>query len=180
MNAALALWAGGTADSSTALIVQSPRSSTSRACGALEVIERPEDRQPAMLGRRGQAGQVGRVDDQHGVELEADRRPRLDVLHAGQQQRGQQLAIAQALVNPAGDFFEQPVARRLFDQPHERLDLGSSRTTFGSSFASAAETAPSRERNPRSPRPSMAPVVAVVLSKLLRDSFWNMGQPSAC
>ena len=73
MNAALALWAGGTADSSTALIVQSPRSSTSWACDAFEVVERPEDRQPAVLGRRGQAGQVGRVHDQHGVELEADR-----------------------------------------------------------------------------------------------------------
>ena len=57
------------------------------------------------------------------MKLEADGWPRLDVLHAGQQQRGQQLAIAQSLVNPIGNFFQQPVARRFFDEPHQRLDL---------------------------------------------------------
>ena len=76
-----------------------------------------------MLRRRRHAGQVRRIHDQHGVKLEADRRPRLDVLHAGQQQRGQQFLVAHAAADAVGNFFQQSVARRFFEQPHERLDL---------------------------------------------------------
>ena len=62
------------------------------------------------------------VDHQHGVEFEAHR-PRLHVTHAGQQQRGQHFAIARAAFDAAGDFFEQPVARRFFQQAHQRFDF---------------------------------------------------------
>ena len=65
---------------------------------------------------------MARVDDQHRVELEADRRPRLDVAHARQQERGQHFAIRVAAMNAVGDLFEQPLARRFLDQPHERFD----------------------------------------------------------
>ncbi len=57
------------------------------------------------------------------MKLEPDGRPRLDVSHAGQQQRGQQLAVARALVNPIGDLFQQLLAGRIFQQPHQRFDL---------------------------------------------------------
>jgi len=43
--------------------------------------------------RRRHAGQMGGVDDQHRVELEAHAGTRLDVSHAGQQQRGHHLPV---------------------------------------------------------------------------------------
>ena len=91
---------------------------------ALEVVERPEDRQPAVGVGRAEAGQVGRVDDQDRVELEADAGPRLDVAHAGQQQRRQHVAVSQALPDPRGDLLQQPLARGLLQQPDQGLDLG--------------------------------------------------------
>ncbi len=63
-----------------------------------------------------------RVDDEHRVELEADG-ARLDVPHAGEQQRGQDLAIAQPAPDAGGDLFEHPLAGRVLDEPYQRLDL---------------------------------------------------------
>ena len=52
----------------------------------LEIVDRPKQRQPAIAIRGGQARQVGGVDDQHGMKLEADR-PGLNAAHAGKHQR---------------------------------------------------------------------------------------------
>ena len=52
----------------------------------LEIIERPEDRQPPIRIRRRDAGQMRRVHHQHRMKLEPHR-PRLHVPHPGQQQR---------------------------------------------------------------------------------------------
>jgi hypothetical protein len=76
-----------------------------------------------MFIGRCHAGQVRRVDDQHRMELETDRGPRLHVAHACQQERGQNFCVGRAAVNPGGHLFQQPIARRLFQQPHQRFDL---------------------------------------------------------
>ena len=81
-----------------------------------------------------------RVHHQHRVELEPDARPRLHVPHPGQQQRRQHLAVRQPLLDPRADLFEQLVARGVFDEPDERLDVRLEADEFGSSFASAART----------------------------------------
>ena len=91
---------------------------------ALEVVERPEDRQPAVGVGRGEAGQVGRVDDQHGVELVADAGPRLHVAHPGQEQRREHVAVRRALPHPSGHLLQQPLARGLLQEADEGLDLG--------------------------------------------------------
>ncbi len=91
---------------------------------ALEVVDRPEDRQPSVGVGRAEAGQVCRVDHQHRVELEPDVGPRLDVAHAGQQQGGQHFLIAQPLLDPPGDLLEEPLARGVLQQPDDGLDLG--------------------------------------------------------
>ena len=83
--------------SSTAPIVQLPSRIVLRL-RRLEVVDRPEDRQPAVLVGRGEAGDVRRVHHQHRVKLEAHARPRLHVAHAGQEQRGHDLAIRRARV----------------------------------------------------------------------------------
>lgn len=62
-----------------------------------------------MFIGRGHARKVGGVHHEHGVELEADVRPRLHVVHARQQERGQHLLVAHAGMNPGGDLFEQPL-----------------------------------------------------------------------
>ena len=62
-----------------------------------------------------------RVHDEDGVEFEADR-PRLDVAHAGQQQGRQHFTIRRAAFDPGGYLFEHPLARRVFQQAHQRLD----------------------------------------------------------
>jgi hypothetical protein len=87
------------------------------------MVERPENRQPAVLIGRGQAGQVGGVDDQHRVELEADARPRLDVAHAREQEGGQQFAVTEAGLHAVCHFLQQPVARRVLEQAHGGLDV---------------------------------------------------------
>ena len=79
-------------------LLQRPASSTApffflTSCEFLKSFMRPEQRQPAVGVRRGQRRQVGGVDGQHAVELEADR-PRLDVAHAGQEDGGEQTLIA--------------------------------------------------------------------------------------
>ena len=96
MNACLALRAGGTLDSFTGGIRQPLLSMTFLAWAVLEVVESPEDRQPALGVGAGEARQVRGVDNEHGVELEPDARPRFDVSHAGQKQRGQHFAIRQS------------------------------------------------------------------------------------
>ncbi len=90
---------------------------------ALEIVECPEQgQQPFGHGRR-LAQNVRRIDDHHGVELEADR-PRLDVADARQEQAGEQVLVREALLELRDHHFESAVARSLLDQPHDGLDLG--------------------------------------------------------
>src|SRR6185437_5302646 len=66
---------------------------------------------------------MGRVDDQHGMELETDR-ARLDAAHAGQEHGAEQLFVTGTRVNFGGDLFEQFVALRVLNETDERFDLG--------------------------------------------------------
>ena len=153
MNAARAFRAGGTADSSTGPIVQLP-SLDVLGLRALEVVERPEDRQPAVGVGRGEAGQVRRVDHQDRVELVADAGPRLDVAHArpatarrAPRDRSGPSGSARRPLHAAG-------SRGVSSSSRTRGSIsGWRRTTFGSRDASSAETGRSRDRKPRSPRP---------------------------
>ena len=57
------------------------------------------------------------------MELEADG-TRLDVADPGEQQGRDDLAIAQATANPGAELLEDTIARRLFQQAHQRFDVG--------------------------------------------------------
>jgi hypothetical protein len=58
------------------------------------------------------------------MELEAHAGPRLHVPHPRQKQRRDHLAIGNgSLADAAGDLFQQSLARGLFQQPHQRLDV---------------------------------------------------------
>ena len=57
------------------------------------------------------------------MELEANR-ARLDVADAGEQNGGKQLAIGQPTFDPGADLLQQPLARRVFEEPDEGLDVG--------------------------------------------------------
>ena len=50
--------------------------------GIFEIIQGPKNRKPSIRVRRGQARQMGGINDEHGVELETDR-PRLNIAHSG-------------------------------------------------------------------------------------------------
>ncbi len=63
------------------------------------------------------------MDDEHGVELETDR-ARLDAAHASEEHRGEELVVTGARVDLVRDLVEQGLARRVLDQPDERLDIG--------------------------------------------------------
>ncbi len=65
-----------------------------------------------------------RVDHQHRVEFEPDVGPRLDVAHAGQQERRQDLPIAQARLDPPGDFLQQSLAGGVLQEADHGLDIG--------------------------------------------------------
>ena len=121
---------------------------------------------------------VRRVDDQHGVKLEADLRPRLHVAHAGQQQRGQHVAIAQARVNPGGHFLQQLLARRVFQQPHDRLDLGLEPHDVRRALGLGGRDRPQVARKARSPSPAAAPAAAAFCKNRRRELPANMAPPS--
>ena len=63
-----------------------------------------------------------RVDHQHRVKLEPDG-TRLDVAHAGQQQRCKQVTVTQAAFEFRGHFFQQPLPWRVLQETHEGLNL---------------------------------------------------------
>ena len=75
-----------------------------------------------MLVGRGKTRQVGRVHNQDGVELEADR-PRLNIADASQENRRQKVLVCQPLFDSRGDFFQHALARSIFQKPHQRLDI---------------------------------------------------------
>ena len=87
------------------------------------MIERPEDRQPTVRVGRPKAGEVRGVDHEHGVKFEANG-SRLDVAHTGEQQGGEQIAIAQAAFYSRGNFFQQPLARGVFEEADEWFNFG--------------------------------------------------------
>src|ERR1043166_9460992 len=62
------------------------------------------------------------VHDQHGMKFETDW-SWLDVPDARQHQRGNHLAIAQAMANSMRNFLQQPVARSLFKQFDQTFDF---------------------------------------------------------
>jgi hypothetical protein len=88
----------------------------------LEVVDRPEQGEPAIAIGRRQARDVGGVDDEDGVELETDR-SRLNAAHAGEHEPRQDLLVAGAAADALGDLLEQAIARRVFDEPDQRFDV---------------------------------------------------------
>ena len=76
-----------------------------------------------LVGGR-HAREMGGVHHEHRVELVPDRGTRLDVLHAGEQQCGEERLVAEAAVDALGDDFEQILARRLFDETDDRFHVG--------------------------------------------------------
>ncbi len=97
----------------------------------LEVVQPPENRQPAVRFRRRQPSQMQRLDHQHRMELEPHARPRLDVPHPRQQQGGQHLAVRRPLADPFGYPLHDTVTRRVLDQAHQRFDLRYQADTLG-------------------------------------------------
>jgi hypothetical protein len=68
------------------------------------------------------------------VELVADR-PRLDAAHPRQEQRGEQLLIAGAGLDPVAHLFQQAVAGGVLDEPDQGLDVGTDLDAVGKSGA---------------------------------------------
>ncbi len=67
---------------------------------------------------------MGGVDDQHGVELEADRRARLHIADAGEQQGCEDFLVAQLTSpNAWGDLLEQAFPWCRLDELDDRFDL---------------------------------------------------------
>src|SRR5262249_42452647 len=91
--------------------------------GVLELIQRPENRQPTVRIGRIETSQVSGVDHQDRMKLETDR-TRLNVAHSSQEQGAQHLPICRASPNPGGKFLEHPFAGRLFEQPDQGFDFG--------------------------------------------------------
>ncbi len=89
----------------------------------LEVVERPEEGQPAIRVGGRKSGPIDRVDGHHRVELEPHRGPRLDVPHPGQQQGSQNLLVTETLADPRPDDLQQPLAGRLLQQANQRFDV---------------------------------------------------------
>ena len=89
-----------------------------------ELVDRPEDGQPPVAVGGGEAGQVRGVDDENGVKFEADRAG-LDVAHAGEEERGEDLRIGGALVLDAvRDLLEDTFTRGIFEEADEGFDFG--------------------------------------------------------
>src|SRR5262249_21386674 len=99
----------------------------------LEVVDAPEERQPAVLVDGRDGGEVRRVDDEHRVELEADR-TRPDAAYAGEPERAERFLVARPAANLARDGFEHLVLRRLLDEANERFDVGAEGDETGRRF----------------------------------------------
>jgi hypothetical protein len=101
--------------------------------GAFELIDGPEDREPAFGIVRSEAGEMRGINDEDGVKFETDW-TRLDVADAGQKERREYFLVGRAAVDALGDFFEDAFARGVFEQAHERLDVGmKTNDVFGNS-----------------------------------------------
>ncbi len=87
-----------------------------------ELVDGPEDREPAVAVGGSQAGEVGGVDDEDGVEFEADR-SWLDVAHAGEKEGGEDLPVGEALVDAGGDFLQNALARGVFEEADDGFDV---------------------------------------------------------
>jgi hypothetical protein len=87
-----------------------------------EVVEGPEKRKPAIRFGRRLGDQVGGVHHEHRVELEPHRWTRLDVPDSRKEKRRETLAVCEAFPNAGRDLFQEPRARRVLEQAHQRLD----------------------------------------------------------
>lgn len=101
--------------------------------GDFEIIKRPENWQPAVRIWRGKAGEVSRIDNEDGVKFKTHG-TRLNISHASQEKGGEDFAIGQTAMDAGSDFFEQTVARRVFEEADERLDVGVELDGFGIEF----------------------------------------------
>ena len=120
------------------------------------------------------------VHHQHGVELEAHR-ARLDVAHAREHERGEQLTVTQPAPDARGDFFDELVARRVFQQAYQVARSPGSNAT-GPLLTSAAER---RGRRARKSRPAAVAVPARVdwrnarrgSNRFMAGNSWVSGTP---
>jgi len=88
-----------------------------------ERVEGPEQREQTLVRRGGLRQKVGRVNDQDGVELEADR-VGLDVADAGQEEAGEQVTVGEPAFEVVDRDAEDGFVRGFLDPADDRLDLG--------------------------------------------------------
>ena len=116
--------AGGTADSSTGAIVQFP-SRTSLGLRVLEVVERPEDRQPAVGSRATpRLARCAELTTSTAWNLNPTLGRGWTLRTPASSSAASDFLVAQPLLDPPGDLLQQPLARGLLQQPDQGLDLG--------------------------------------------------------
>ena len=168
-NSALA-WPGlGSRDSSTLPSVQSP-SLMSCACEVLKLSRAQSMGSSRSFDRGGLRQQVGRVDDQHRVELEADR-VRLDVADAGQEEARQQVAVREPPLQVSDGHLEGPLAGRLLDPAHDRLDLGAEPDRVGPDLQVRRPRGRDRLSPAQFPRPAPNPIAEADCKNRRRRRF---------
>ena len=92
--------------------------------GALEVVERPEHRQPALPGRQVERRQVDRLQRKHRVVLEADMGEGLDTARSRDGQGGQGPAVIETVPDQGRKLAGDAFARCLFDQAMQGAGIG--------------------------------------------------------
>ncbi len=85
---------------------------------------------------------------------------RADVPHAGQKQGRQKVAIGESLLQLRDDELEAFFARRLLDEPHDRLDVRRQVHQLGRHLGLAAPRGDKALSKPELPVPNTNPAVA--------------------
>jgi hypothetical protein len=101
---------------------------------AFELIDGPENGQPAIRIGRGEAGEMRGINDEDGVKFEADW-SRLDVADSGEQESGKDFAIRKTATNFGREFLKNAFARGFLEKADERLDFGMQSDGFGIKFS---------------------------------------------
>ena len=92
--------------------------------GALEVVERPERRQPALLVRQVERRQVDGLQREHRVVLEADMGEGLDATRRRNGQSGERPAVIEAVPDEGRKLRRDAFAGRRFHEAMQGTDLG--------------------------------------------------------
>ena len=110
---------------------------------ALEVVQRPEQREEPLVRGRFQGQQVRGVDDVHAMEAAAGA-ARIDVADAGEVERGHELAIVDPGAEQLGGRLEDLLARRVLDDANDGLDIGAEADEIGPDIGLGGQSAAER------------------------------------